>query len=56
MLLSMVGKVLCSVILNRLKDALDALLKEEQAGFRRGRSWIDQMATLRIIVEQSVEW
>ena len=56
MLLSMMGKVLCSVILDRLKDALDALLKEEQAGFRRGRSWIDQMATLRIIVEQSVEW
>ena len=56
MLLSMVGKILCSVILGRLKDALDALLREEQAGFRRGRSCIDQIATLRITVEQSVEW
>ena len=45
MLLSMVGKILCSVILGRLKDALDALLREEQAGFRRGRSCIDQIAT-----------
>ena len=56
MLLSMMGKVLCSVILGRLKDALDALLREEQAGFRRGRSCVDQIATLHIIVEKSVEW
>ena len=33
-----------------------ALLREEQAGFRRGRSCIDQIATLHIIVEKSVEW
>ena len=56
MLLSMVGKILSRVILERLKGALDALLREEQAGFRRGRSCTDQIATLRIIVEQSVEW
>ena len=44
------------MILGRLKDALGALLREEHAGFRGGRSCIDQIATLGIIVEQSVEW
>lgn len=56
MLLSMLGKILSRVILNRLKGALDAILREEQAGFRKGRSCPDQIVTLCIIVEQSVEW
>lgn len=56
MLLSMVAKILSRVILYRLKGALVLMLREEQAGFRRGRSCTDQIATLRIIVEQSVEW
>lgn len=56
MLLSMIGKILSRVILDKLKGALDAMLREELAGFRNGRSCTDQVATLRIIVEQSVEW
>ena len=28
----------------------------EQAGFRQNRSCTDQIATLRIIIEQSIEW
>ena len=56
MLLGMVGKIFSRVILYRLKGALDAILREEQAGFRKGRSCTDQIATLRITVEQSVEW
>ena len=39
-----------------MKDAVDSLLRDEQAGFRTGRSCIDQIATLRIIIEQSLEW
>ena len=31
-------------------------LREEQAGFRKGRSTTDQIASLRIIIEQSLEW
>ena len=31
-------------------------MRENQAGFRKGRSCIDQIATLRIIIEQSEEW
>lgn len=45
-------KVLCKVILNRLKDKIDATLRRQQAGFRAGRSCIDHIATLRIIIEQ----
>ena len=43
-------------MLERIKDAIDKQLREEQAGFRKNRSTIDQIATLRIIVEQSLEW
>ncbi|VDP59032.1 unnamed protein product [Schistosoma curassoni] len=39
-----------------MKDTIDAQLRGEQAGFRKDRSCTDQIATLRIIVEQSVEW
>ena len=56
MLLNMASKVFCRVILERIKTALDRKLREEQAEFRAGRSCTDQIATLRIIVEQSIEW
>ena len=56
MLLSVPGKVLNRVILERLKTAIDSKLRDEQAGFRSNRSCTDQIATLRIIVEQSLEW
>ena len=56
MLLNMASKVFCRVILERIKTALDEKLREEQAGFRAGRSCTDQIAKLRIIVEQSIEW
>ena len=44
------------VVLERLQLALDPNLRENQAGLRKGRSCTDQIATLRIIVEQSLEW
>ena len=56
MLLSIPSKVLTRVILNRMKVAVDEVLRDEQAGFRKDRSCIDQIATLRIIVEQTIEW
>ena len=39
-----------------MKDALDKELRDEQAGFRKERSCTDQIATLRVIVEQTIEW
>ena len=56
MLLSIASKVLTRVILERMKEALDKELRPEQAGFRQNRSCTDQIATLRIIIEQSIEW
>ena len=51
MLLSVPGKVL-----NRMKEVVDPKLRDQQAGFRRNRSCANQIASLRIIVEQSLEW
>ncbi|VDO85109.1 unnamed protein product [Schistosoma margrebowiei] len=39
-------------MLNRMKYSVD----EQQVGFRKDRSCTDQIATLRIIVEESIEW
>ena len=55
-LLSVPSKIMARVILERIKGAVDEELREEQAGFRRNRSCADQIATMRIIIEQSMEW
>lgn len=55
-LLSVPGKVLCTILLRRLHDEIDKCLREEQAGFRRGRSCSEQIFTLRNIIEQSSEF
>jgi len=55
-LLSIPSKVLTRIMLERMKDAIDKRLREEQAGFRKERSCTDQIATLRNIVEQTIEW
>ena len=56
MFLSIPRKVLTRVILNRIKVVIDEALRDEPVGFRKDRSCIDQIATLRIIVEQTIEW
>ena len=56
MLLSVPGKVLNKVLLERMKEAVDPKLRDQQAGFHNNRSCTDQIASLRIIVEQSLEW
>lgn len=55
-LLSIPSKVFCKIILDRLSGAVDPLIRGEQAGFRPNRSCIDQINTLRIILEQASEW
>ena len=55
-LLSTPGKAFCSVLLNRLKTEIDHTLRQEQAGFRNGRSCCEQIFTLRNIIEQSQEF
>ena len=42
--------------MGNLKNEVDNILKDHQAGFLQDRGCIDQIATLRIIVEQSMEF
>ncbi|GFS17860.1 hypothetical protein ElyMa_006833000 [Elysia marginata] len=41
---------------NPTVSARKIVKREEHAGFRKGKSFADQIATFRIIVEQSLEW
>ena len=55
-LLSILGKAFSQVLLNRMKNAVDAQLRDQQAGFRKDMSFTDQIATLCLMLEQSSEW
>ena len=55
-LLSVPSKVFCRILLGRIDSAIDKRLREEQAGFRKGRGCIDQIFTIRNIIEQCLEW
>ena len=52
MLLSTPGKILRRVLLEKMKEVVDPKLRDQQAGFVRNRSRADQIARMRIIVEQ----
>ena len=43
------------VILNRLKAKAEELLAEEQAGFRPGRSTVEQIFNSRVIIEKRLQ-
>ncbi|CAJ1057678.1 hypothetical protein Bbelb_159660 [Xyrichtys novacula] len=55
-LLSIPCKVFCCVLLKCLKDEVDTILREDQAGFREGRSCSERIFTLRNIKEQCQEF
>jgi len=52
-LINHTGKVLLTVLLNRLKSYLDPYLSEEQAGFRKDRSTVHQILVLRLLAEKA---
>ena len=43
------------IILDRLTNALEPCLSEEQGGFRKDRSTVQQILTLRLIAEKHLE-
>ena len=52
-LVSVGSKLLSNMILFRLRDAVDNVLREEQqCGFRKGRGCVDQIFTLILIIEK----
>ena len=55
-LLSVVGKVLGRIIIERVRNGVDRRLRKEQAGYRKGRGTTDQIFILRNIIEQVSEW
>ena len=52
-MLSVPGKVLAGIIFNRMKDAVDEVLRPHQAGFGKGRSCCEQIFALRQIIEKA---
>ena len=54
-LISHPSKVLLRVLLNRLKTKAEEILSEEQAGFRAGRSTVEQIFNCRVIVEKHIQ-
>ncbi|XP_073841258.1 uncharacterized protein [Musca autumnalis] len=55
-LLNSIAKLMASQLLNRIRPAVESILRCEQAGFRTGRSCADHINTLRIIIEESKEY
>jgi Reverse transcriptase (RNA-dependent DNA polymerase) len=55
-LLSIAGKIFTKVILNRISDTVESLLRENQCGFRTRRGCCDQIFTLRQIIEKTREY
>ena len=55
-LISVPSKVFMRVLLNRMKPKIEEGLREEQDGFRGGRSTVDQIFSLRQILENRWEF
>ena len=50
------SKVFCRIVLQLITTAMDKLLRQEQAGFRKDTSCIDDIFVHRRIHQQSHEW
>ena len=55
-LTSVIMKIYSMLILKRLERKIDEKLRDEQAGFKKGRSCTDQIFILRHVVQQCVEY
>jgi hypothetical protein len=55
-LLPLASKVLSRILVDRIQAGVDASLRNEQAGFRKGRGTVNQIFILRNILEQVNEW
>ena len=53
---STASKLFQIIILQRLQDGLEDLLRENQCGFRKNRSCIDQIYSLRCIIHNCIDY
>ena len=54
-LVSVGSKLQSNMILFRLRDVVDKVLREEQYGFRKGRGCVNQILPLRLIIEKWIK-
>ena len=54
--MSVPSKIFCKIIIQRITQAVDDLLRNEQSGFCKRRGCTDNIFTLRNILEQCTEW
>ena len=54
-LISRPSKAMLKIVLNRLKPQAEKIIAVEKAGFRAGRSTIEQIFNLRIICEKYLQ-
>ena len=45
------SKILLKILLNQLNPQAEKIISEEQAGFRKGRSTVEQITNCRIIMK-----
>ena len=55
-LLPVISKIICRMLLERIRKGVEKKLRKEQAGFRPKRSKNEQIFILRNILEQANEW
>ena len=55
-LISHPSKVMLRILLNRLKPQVEEIIKEEQAGFRAGKSKTEQIFNLTILCEKYLQY
>jgi len=55
-LLLVASKVIERVIIERIQNGMDHILRKEKAGFQKNKSTIDQIFIPRNIIEQVNEW
>ncbi|XP_072028338.1 uncharacterized protein [Amphiura filiformis] len=54
-LIDIAGKVFSTILLQRVKDEVDLKMRDNQAGFRKGRSCQDQIFSLNQIIEKCLD-
>ena len=54
-LMSVAAKTYNRILLNRIREPLDSILRKNQAGFRKGRSCLDQIHILRRLLEGAID-